>query len=343
MKENALEGIQINDIAYYLPERVVTNEDLAQENPSWDMKQLEDRVGVTKRHISGDDETALDIAEKACEKLFVKNPELKELVGGIIFCTQSPDHIMPPNSCILHKRLKLHEDIFAFDYNLACSGYVYGLALARGLMYTNMAKHVLLVNANTYSKHIHPQDRSVRMLFGDGAAVTWLSPAEQGEGIIDIVCATSGAKYDAFMIPAGGSKMPKSDKTSLPVADKNGNVKTLENIHMKGMDIFAFVNSRVPKQVRQILERNELSVDDIDMFIFHQASKLALDSIVRALRIKPEKTYRNIKDVGNTVSASIPIALQDAKDSGLIKKGDLVLLAGFGVGLSWGSTIIRCQ
>ena len=345
MKENVSScgGIQIKDIAYYLPECALSNKDLAQENPSWDMKQLEERVGVMTRYVAGDDETSLDIAEKACEKLFAENPELRDQVGGIIFCTQSGDYIMPPNACVLHKRLKLNEDVFAFDFNLACSGYVYGLAIARGMMYTNMGKHILLVTANTYSKYINPQDRSVKMLFGDGASVTWLAPSEQDEGIIDIMCATSGAKYDAFMIPAGGSRMPKSDKTSIPETDKNGNIRSLENIHMKGMDIFAFVNSRVPKQVRQLLEKNGLSVDDIDLFVFHQASKLALDSVIRSLRIKPEKAYINIQDVGNTVSSSIPIALKDAKDRGLVKKGDLILLAGFGVGLSWGSTIIKCQ
>lgn len=349
-KENVLlntllldKSIQIRDIAYYLPESIITNEQLSLENPSWDIKQLEERIGVKERHIAGGSETALDLAVKACEKLFLNHPDLKPLIDGIIFCTQSGDHIMPPNSCILHGRLKLHEEVFAFDFNLACSGYVYGLVLARGLMYANNAKHILLVNADTYSKYINPQDRSVRILFGDGAAVTWISSCAQGTGVIDVLCATSGLKFDSFIIPAGGCRMPKSILTSIPKIDENGNVRTLENIHMKGMDILVFVNSRIPKQIRQILERNNLTVDDIDLFIFHQASKLILDSLVKTLQIKPERTYQNINRVGNTVSASIPIALKEAKDLGLLKTGSTILLCGFGVGLSWGSAIVKCQ
>ncbi len=197
------------------------------------------------------------------------------------------------------------------------------------------------MNADTYSRYINKKDRSVSALFGDGAAVSWITTSNSTQGIIDIQCSTSGRYYDKFIIPAGGCRMPKSTETAIPKIDDSGNVRALENIHMDGMAILAFVNSRVPKQIQQILARNKLTIDDIDFFVFHQASKIALDALMLLLRIKPEKTYHNLHKVGNTVSASIPIALKDALDSGKVSIGDKVILSGFGVGLSWGTAIIE--
>lgn len=333
--------VKIKDIAYYLPERIVTNEELQKENPNWDMSLLIERVGVLKRHIVRDNETALDLSFQACKRLFFKNKDAKQQIDGIIFCTQSEDYIMPPNACILHKMLDLPENVFSFDFNLACSGYIYGLALAQGLICSGTAKNILLVNADTYSKYINKQDRSVRMLFGDGAAVSWITASESMQGIIDIQCSTSGKDYDKFIIPAGGCRIPKSTETAIPKTNDSGNVRTLENIHMDGMGILVFVNSKVPKQIQQILTKNKFTIDDVDLFIFHQASGVALDSLIRLLRIKPEKTYQNLHEIGNTVSASIPIALKEVLENGKVSRGDKVLLSGFGVGLSWGTALIE--
>lgn len=333
--------IKIVDSAYYLPERAVTNQQLQKENPTWDIPLVEESAGVVKRHIAGDDETALDLSFQACKKLFALNQEAQNQIDGIIFCTQSQDYIMPPNSCILHKMLALPERVFAFDFNLACSGYIYGLALAQGLIFSGTAHTILLVNADTYSTYIHTQDRSARVLFGDGAAVSLLTLSDSTQGIIDIQCATSGKGYDKFIIPAGGCRTPKSKDTSVPHKNGSGNVRTLEHIHMDGMGILAFVNSKVPQQIRSILTHNKLTIDHIDLFVFHQASKVVLDSLTRILKIEPEKVFRNLREVGNTVSASIPIALKDALDRGQISRGDKVLASGFGVGLSWGTAIIE--
>ncbi len=331
---------KIKDIAYYLPERVVTNADLAKAHPAWDMKTVEGSVGVKKRHIARNNETALDLSFRACQKLLRRNKNLRERVDGIIFCTQSEDHIMPPNSCILHKWLNLSEDVFAFDFNLACSGYIYGLALAQSLILSNTAKNILLVNADTYSKYIHPGERSTVTLFGDGAAVSWITGSHSKQGILDIKCATYGKHFDKFIIRAGCCRMPKSEKTAVPMIDKSGNVRTLENIHMNGMEILAFVNSKIPQQIKWILSKNELKIADIDLFVFHQASKLVLDSLMRTLNIPWEKTHINLQDVGNMVSASIPVVLKDALDRGKVSRGDRILLCGFGAGLSWGTVII---
>ena len=307
--------VSIKRVAYYLPEQSVSNRQLQDENPAWDMGRVEARTGVLRRYIAQDHQTALDLAVRACEQLLHDGDRLEE-IDGLIFCTQSEDYIMPPNSCILHQRLHLSEQVLAFDLNLACSGFVYGLALAQGLVQARIAKSILLVTADTYSKYIHKQDRSTRPLFSDGAAATWLVGSGGSQGMIDIRCATSGQHYEKFMIPAGGCRIPKGAQTAVSQADHSGNVRTLEHIHMDGLGILAFVNSRVPQQVRSILSDNGFSIDDVDLFVFHQASELALNSLTSLLQIKPEKVFRNIREVGNTVSASIPIALKDAVDSG---------------------------
>jgi len=332
-------GVTIQDIAYYLPRNVLKNEELARKYPNWDVKQLEERVGVATRHIAKDNETALDLALGACKKLFKKNKALRKKIDCLIFCTQSEDYIMPPNSALLHKELNLPERVAAFDFNLACSGYVYGLALSQGLIAAGIASNILLVTADTYSKYINKKDRATRTLFGDAAAVSFINESKTSKGIVDIILATSGKGYDKFIIPAGGLRIPKSKKTKVSKKDKSGNIHTLENIHMDGRWILAFVNSQVPKQVLQILRRNNLKIDNIDLFIFHQASKIALESLARNLRINPDKVFSNLKDVGNTVSSSIPIALKDAWSSGRVSRGDKVLLCGFGVGLSWATAI----
>jgi 3-oxoacyl-[acyl-carrier-protein] synthase-3 len=333
--------VKIADSAYYLPGHTVTNQELLEENPTWDIHQLEQSTGVAKRHITDDGETALDLSFQACQKLFSHNKEALNQIDGIIFCTQGGDYIMPPNACILHGMLDLPEQVFAFDFNLACSGYIYGMALAQGLIFSGTAKTILLVNADTYSKYIHKHDRSARVLFGDGAAVSLITISDSTQGIIDIQCATSGKDYDKFIIPAGGCRVPKSTETCLPHTDASGNVRTLEHIHMNGMGILAFVNSKVPHHIRGTLARNKLTTDDIDLFAFHQASKVALDSLTQILNIESDKVFRNLREIGNTVSASIPIALKDAHDQGRIARGDTVLVSGFGVGLSWGTAIIE--
>ena len=334
-------NVQVQDIAYFLPAQKVTNDDLRRENPSWNFGKLEQRVGVKSRHVAKPDETALDLAFQSCLKLFEKNPDLKSKIDAIVFCTQSSDYIMPPNSCILHGLLGLNEEVFAMDFNLACSGYVYGLTIAQGLIRAGTAKNVLLVTADTYSKYIHEGDRSTRVLFGDGAAASWICASSAQEGIQDILCATSGVGYRKFMIPAGGCRIPKSDETCAEKVDVVGNIRTQENIQMDGSGILTFVKEKVPAQVGQILARNGITIKDIDLVIFHQASRLALDYLNQKFELRPEQTFSNIENIGNTVSASIPIALRDALDQGRIKKGDRLLLSGFGVGLSYGTALLR--
>ena len=333
--------VGVKDIAYHLPERIVSNDELNQEHPEWDMQRIEARVGIRSRHIAAPEETALDLALVACLELFDRNSELKNLVDGIIFCTQSPDYLMPPNACLLHRELGLDDDVFAVDTNLACSGYIYSLAMAQGLIVAGTCSNILLVTSDTYSKYIHPADRSTRTLFGDAAAVSWVRAAENGAGMIDVLCQTSGQGYEKFYIPAGGSRNPKTMATSVGRSDSSGNIRSDENIHMDGMGVMTFVGASVPAQVRRILLRNSVDIADLDLVIFHQASKLSLDALTRALALPQDRVLRNLSNIGNTVSSSIPISLAQARSAGRVPPGGLVLLSGFGVGLSWATALLR--
>jgi 3-oxoacyl-[acyl-carrier-protein] synthase-3 len=331
--------VDIRAVAYALPRDEVTNEMLAIEHPEWDMARVAARTGVAARRVARPSETAFDLARQACDALFAENPGQLAEVDAILFCTQTGDYVMPPNSSLLHGSLGLKQDVFALDYNLACSGFVYGLALAQGLILGGVASNIMLVTADTYSKFINSRDRAARALFGDGAAATLIGPSESGRGLVDVICATSGKDHRRFMIPAGGLRLQRTAETAIPHVDSSGNYRSLEDIHMDGAGVLAFVNAAVPAQVETLLARNSLTVADLDLVIFHQASQMAIDSLTRRLSIPREKVFVNIGRIGNTVSASIPIAIRDAIDQGVLRPGHRVLLSGFGVGMSWATAI----
>lgn len=329
----------IKHIAYYLPETIVTNKDLQQQFPQWDVDKIEKKSGVEERHIAAKEETAFDLSIKACEELFKLFD--KEQIDGIIYCTQSPDYIMPSNSFLLQRHFKLSDKAFAFDFNHACTGYIYGLMMANSFIQSGVAKNILFVNADTYSKYINPKDRSTRVLFGDGAAASIISEAGNETGIKDVILATHGNGFDKFMIPAGGARMPKSVETAIENEDHAGNIRSDDDIKMDGFAVWSFINSKVPQQIKELLDRNGLQLEDIDLFIFHQASLMTLESLIKKLQLPEEKVFINIGKIGNTVSASIPIAIKDAMDEGKIHTGQKIILCGFGVGLSYGTLLLH--
>jgi 3-oxoacyl-[acyl-carrier-protein] synthase-3 len=333
--------IAIESIGCAFPARRLTNTELRKAHPDWDFERLEKRTGVFNRYVAEDGETALDFAVRACDRLIEEGRLSPSDIDAIIFCTQSPDYIMPPNSCLLHGKLGLKPAVLAFDITLACSGYVYGLQLAVSLIRSGTARCVLLATADTYTRYIHPGDRATRCLFGDGGAVTVIAPSENGRGIRDIRCGTAGQHYDKFMIAAGGMRVPRSAETRRETKDQSGNVRTAEDIKMDGLGVLSFFNSTVPCSVREILAQNGLTIENIDLFVFHQASQVALDSLRTVLRIPMQKMVYDLEETGNLVSASIPVALSRAFDSGRARPGQLALLCGFGVGLSWGSALVE--
>jgi 3-oxoacyl-[acyl-carrier-protein] synthase-3 len=332
----------IRSIATALPECQVTNADLARQYPGWAMELVAKRSGIYARRVAAADETAFDLSARACESLFEQSDIEVANVDAILYCTHDPDHLMPGNAHLLHSHLGLADDVLAFDYRLACSGFVYGLAFADAFARAGTASGLLLVTAETPSKRINPQDRSTRVLFGDGAAVTYISSSDGSEGtIVAYELCSHGAGFEYGYVPAGGARNPLSEETKQETTDISGNVRTPEDLQMAGPRLWRFVNSTVPGHVESFLAKHSLTLDEIDLCVFHQASKLILDSLGRALSIPPEKMFVHMKEIGNLSSASIPFALRAALDEGAIGPGDRVLLSGFGTGISYGSAILE--
>ena len=328
--------VGLEAIGVALPESVVTNDDLAAENTSWNMQQAAATAGVLERRIAAPGETALDLAFQACEAL--RGDGMLEELGGIVFCTQTPDYVMPSNAFLLQERLGLRDEVLAFD--VEHWGFVYGLAVCRGLILGGQARRLLLVNADTYSRLIHPGDRSARVLFGDGAAATVVAAGSTRLKLLDIELWSVGRNWRRFWVPAGGFRERRDINDGMVEVDSSGNCRTRDSIHMDGLGVWAFINSVVPAQVSALLSRNHMDIGDIDLFVFHQASALGLDSLEKRLKIPPGKSFRYLEKVGNTVSASIPIALARADQQGLFVPGMRLLIAGFGVGLSAASALV---
>lgn len=327
----------IKAISYYLPKKTVSNEELVADFPEWTVEKIATKVGVNTRHVADYDETASDLAVKAAENLFKENPFIsKDDIDFVVLCTQSPDYILPTSACIIQSRLGLRTNIGAFDFNLGCSGYVYGLAIAKGLIAGGIASNILLLTAETYNKHLHPRDKGNRTIFGDAATATIVS----NEGVAEIgnfSLGTDGRGAENLIIHTGGARYPEK-KNDLEF-DENGNPISSDFLHMNGAEIFTFTQKNVPIVVRDTLERNNLTMDDVNMFVFHQANSYMLNFLRKKIKIAQEKFFINMAEIGNTVSNSIPIAIADARKENLLHGP--VLICGFGVGYSWGGCIIN--
>ena len=329
-------GTIITNIEYYLPERIITNDQLAKEFPDWSSEKIEKKVGIRERHIVNEDETALDLALKAAEKV-LKNYN-KDKIDFLLFCTQSPEYYLPSGACILQDRLGLNKNIGAFDYNLGCSGFVYGLALAKSLIVSKIATNILLITSETYTKHIHPKDKGNRTIFGDAAAATIIERSEE-KHIGEFALGTDGSGYKNLIVPNGGLRN-RYDPNAKEIDDGSGSIRTNNDIYMNGPEIFNFTIKAVPKVVAETLEKNNTTLEDIDYIIFHQANKYMNEYLRKKINIPKNKFCENLLLKGNTVSTTIPIAIKDSLDNNSIKRNDRILLVGFGVGYSWGGTII---
>jgi 3-oxoacyl-[acyl-carrier-protein] synthase III len=332
----------IRAIADALPARRVDNAELDREHPEWRMELVSEITGVRSRRFAAEGETALDLSVEACRKL-LDSPEVSAGdIDAILYCTLDPDHPMPGNAQLLHRELGLGDRVLALDYRLACSGYVYGLGLAHSLAAAGLASGILLVTAETQSKRMHPGDRSLWPLLGDGAAATFIS-ADDGDGGRIVACdlRTHGRGAWHGYTPAGGARIPASQETKREEVDESGNVSTPEHIHMDGVKIWSFVSSIVPGHVEEFLAQNSLSLEQIDLCVFHQGSELILNSLAKLLGIPREKVFTHMSEIGNLSSASIPFALRAALEQGAIQPGYRVLLTGFGAGISYGSAIVE--
>lgn len=332
----------LRSIEYWLPDQVVTNQDLTQQFPEWDVNKIGEKIGIYQRHIAQPDQCASDLGYEAAKRLLARGECTADEIDFLILCTQTPDYLLPTTACILQARLGLSNSAGAFDLNLGCSGYIYGIGVARGLIESGQAANVLLITAETYSKFINPGDRSVRMLFGDAGAATLISASQEGvAGIGPCVYGTDGRGAKNLIVEAGGMRQKSDSTTCQESRDAGGNVRSAENLYMDGAEIFAFALRVVPACVEALLRKSGKSADDIDLFVFHQANRYMLSHLQRRLNIPDEKFVFALSDCGNTVSASIPIALKEADLAGRIQPGDNVMLVGFGVGYSWGAALVK--
>lgn len=328
----------IKGISYYLPDRVVTNEELLHEFPEWSVDKVAAKVGVYSRHLADADETAGDMAEKAALKLFRDYNVDPNTIDFVLLCTQSSDHFLPSTACILQDRLGIPTSAGAFDYNLGCSGCIYGMAMAKSFVDGGLAKNVLLLTAETYNKYLHPSDKSNRSIFGDGAAACLIS----SEGIAEIgnfVLGTDGSGATNLIVNTGGArcKQPTGNVT----IDSDGHKRFDDYLYMNGSAIFNFTLDKVPILMRQVLEKNQIEMDVVDYYVFHQANKFMLNTIRKVSLLPKDKFYVNIEETGNTVSSTVMIGLKQCIDAGIIIPGMMVMVTGFGVGLSWGGTILK--
>ena len=301
----------ISDIEYFVPKNRVSNKDLSEDNPDWDVDRIYDKTGISNRYIVSENQTATDLAVEAGRKLLEKNPALKDVIDYLILCTQSPDYYLPSSSCLVQDRLGLQQSIGAIDVNQGCSGFVYSIGLAKGLIETNQATNILVITSETYSKFLNNKDKSVKTLFGDAAACTLISGETGQDEFISVpVYGTNGKGAKHLIVPDGGLRNPLTEISYIDEKDDSNNIRNRSNIFMNGREIFMFTLAQVPALFNRILEKEQITFEDIDVVIFHQANKFMLDSLQSKLKIPEAKMHRSYKEYGNTVSSTIPIGLK---------------------------------
>lgn len=331
---------RIEAISYYLPETVLSNAELSAQFPEWSVEKIAKKTGINNRHIVSENQTSSDLAVAAGKKLISEYEVDPQSVDFLIVCTQSPDFLLPTTACLVQEGLKLGNHTGALDVNLGCSGYIYSLGLAKGLIESGQVSSVLLISTDTYSRFVNNDDKSVRTIFGDGAAATLVTASGEQESILGINYGTDGSGARHLMTPGGG--MANAERLNIEAtAEARGLKSNGFDLYMNGAEVFNFTLRVVPDTIQKSLEKASASMADVDAFVFHQANKFMLDTIRKKVGIPPEKFVVQMADCGNTVSSSIPIALKLALDGNEVEEGDLTLLAGFGVGLSWGSVLVR--
>jgi len=319
----------LRGIRYHVPETRLTNDDLSRRHPAWKADRIYDATGIRERRLASLHTTAGDLAALAAEQLLADLRLDRSLIDAILLCTQSPDYfpVCPSTACLLQTRLGLSTGCAAFDFNLGCSGYTYGLWLARSLIISGSARNVLLLTAETITRYCDPQDMATLVNFGDGAAATWLS-GDSDQALAEVgmtVYGTDGRGAENLMIPGGGARDPAGR----------------QYVTMNGAEVFCFTLFTVKQGIQHLLDRTALHWDDVDWFFLHQASGFLLDKLVRDLGVPPEKCPIDLEEFGNTSSASIPLLLRRCQERNLIHPGQQAVLAGFGVGYSWAITHLR--
>ena len=329
----------IHSIDYVLPEQRLTNAQLAREFPDWPADKIYDKLGIRERRIATGNECASDLATAAAEHLLHRVGTAAEDISFLLVCTQSPDYILPSTACLIASRLGLRSSCGALDITLGCSGYVYGLGIAKGVVETRQADTVLFLTADTYSRFLHPLDKSTRTLFGDAASATLIVASDAAkESIGPFIYGTDGHGGKHLILEAGGCRTPSV--TTEVDWDSNMNLRSQGHLHMDGPELFAFTSKTVPQAVADLLHICREHKDAVDLFVFHQANKFLLEHLRQKCGIPPSKFVVAMELTGNTVSSTIPIALRTAELDGALRPNSRIMVVGFGVGFSWAAAMV---
>ncbi|MFO0870782.1 MAG: ketoacyl-ACP synthase III [Pirellulales bacterium] len=324
----------IGPIAVHLPARVETNEDLKREFPTWEMDVIYEKTGIAARHVAAADECSSDLACAAAEKLFRDHGIDRRSIDFLLLCTQTPDYPLPTTACLLQDRLGLPTSVGALDFNLGCSGFVYGLSLADGLIRSGAARRVLLITAETYSKYIHPTDRSLRTIFGDAAAATLIEAAD-APSLTAFQFGTDGKGADTLLCTRGGTRRPEQ------AIKPRHRHRWPSDLYMDGPSLISFTVAAVPQLVDDILGAAGLTRDNIDYYLLHQATLKLLAQLRERLGLPEDRMPLALEQVGNTVSSTIPLLIDQLRRSAQLAPGRTSMLVGFGVGWSWAGCVWR--
>lgn len=314
----------------YLPKKILTNEDLekmVETNDEW----IKTRTGISQRRIAAEDETTSDLAFHAAKAALKDAGISAEELDLIIVASASPDMLFPATSCMLQEKLGIRGKP-SFDLEAACTGFIYGLATGAQFIGTGLYHNILVVGAETLSRIINWKDRNTCVLFGDGAGAAVLQPVEKGQGILSIHLGADGAGGDLLKVPAGGASLPASLDTVH---------QGLHYMQMQGSEVFKFAVRVMGEAAEQSLIKAGLSKEDVALVIPHQANVRIINAAMRRLHLPMEKAYLNLERYGNMSSASIPVALDEAYREKRIKQGDVIVMVGFGAGLTWGSMVMK--
>lgn len=314
----------------YVPEDVLTNVDLEKivdTNEEW----IVSRTGIKERHIAKPDMPVSELCYHAALRALEDAQVTPEELDLVIVTTSTPDHIFPATACIVADRLGAKKAA-AFDQGAACSGFLYGITTASQFIATGMYRTVLVIGADTLSKLLNWEDRSTCILFGDGAGAAVLQPVEEGYGFLGFELGSDGSGAKLLLVPAGGSKIPTTAETLR---------QKLNTIHMAGSETFKFAVKIMGEASMRALERAGLTKEDVDFLVPHQANIRIVDAAVKRLGISPDKVVVNLDRYGNMSAASIPVALDEAVRSGKINYGDVLVMVGFGAGLTWGAAVLK--
>jgi 3-oxoacyl-[acyl-carrier-protein] synthase-3 len=334
-------GVRLAGVASAVPECLHEVSEFATTFGEEEVRKISESTGVVKRYISPEAICTSDLCYFAANKLLESCGWSRESVDLLVFVSQTADYLLPATACTLQSRLALSKSCAAFDVTLGCSGYIYGLWIASGMIASGSARRALLLVGDTSNKAISPRDRSTCLLFGDAGTATAIEKCDGGSGMT-FVLGTDGSGKDHLIIPAGGFRKPSTDLTKKYVEREGGNIRSEEDLFMNGAEIFSFTLREVPPLIKSVLAESGWTMEQVDSFVFHQANKFMLEFLGKKMKLPREKLPIVLEKYGNTSSATVPLAMTEALASRLRGETLRLVLAGFGVGFSWGAVALEC-